>query len=150
MIVHNGVEYTATELSVISGVPRTTLTERYKNGVRGEALVKKVKPRRVRLFGKLLNLGQVADISGIPSTTIRRRYRDGLRGEKLINPNNLNLGRLHDGFKLSHDQVREIYIAAHSEVLSQEEIAECYNVHQSTVSDIKRGKRWKLITQNIK
>lgn len=149
MLVYNGVEYTLEALSNLTGIPTSTLSSRQQRGITGQDLVKKVKQKRVRLFGNLLNLRQVADRSGIPYNTIRRRYRDGLRGERLINPNNLNLGKLHDGFKLTHEQVREIFIAAHNGDLSQDTIAEEYEVHQSTVSDIKRGKRWRLITQDI-
>ena len=55
----------------------------------------------------------------------------------------------HNGAsKLTEEQVKEIYVLAHEEVLSQLEIAEKYNVSQTIVANIKNGKWWSRLTNH--
>jgi len=55
----------------------------------------------------------------------------------------------HNGAaKLTEEQVKEIYLLAWEGVLSQEEIAEMYDISQTVVANIKNGKWWSHVTNH--
>jgi len=73
------------------------------------------------------------------SENVKRAYKTGLTCKS---------GERSGNHKLSEKQVNEIYELAHGKKLFQREIAEIYNIEQTTVSAIKRGALWKHIDRN--
>ena len=82
---------------------------------------------------------------GIPISTLVNRYESGLRDDKLISKSHQGIGNKRAASKLTKQEVREIKLKLEAGALTQEVIAKQFNVHQSHISDIKRGKRWSKI-----
>lgn len=79
---------------------------------------------------------------GISITTLVNRYKSGLRGDDLISKSHQGKGNKRAASKLTEKEVMEIKVKIKAGILTQDAIAKQYNVHQSHISDIKRGKRW--------
>src|SRR5699024_11323867 len=52
-------------------------------------------------------------------------------------------GEVHGRSRLTEKEVLSIYFLAHTGKFEQKKIAEMFNIHLATVSDIKLKKRWK-------
>lgn len=151
MALYNGVNMTFKQMEELTGVDRRLLHKRYSKGYRDEDLVCETtfKPITVEYCGKVVTLKELADLTGIGYNRLTRRYREGLRGKELYRKANGNKGK-SVGIKLTPNTVAEIYHQLIYGKLTQAELADIYGVHQSTISDINRGKRWGNLTKELK
>lgn len=146
MIEHNGVSMTISELARRCTVSRSELARRYKSGLRGDELIKARKSIKVSYKGKLKTLVELSVILDIPYPTLKGRYTRGLRGIMLYTKTHGSKGKVYEAPKLDTEMALEIFKLANSGEYTQFEIAAMYDIHQSTVSDIKTGKRWSNVT----
>lgn len=150
MIEFRGEQVEIMELSKRFNVPWSTINNRHKRGVTGDELVDKDSLRSIVHYGKKTTLTAISALTGIPPTTLKGRHADGLRNDELVKPEHRGKYSKNAANKLNETDVIEIKILLLTSVLKQYEIARMFNVDQSTVSDIKRGKRWPEIVVNLK
>ncbi|MDC5841073.1 helix-turn-helix domain-containing protein [Vibrio europaeus] len=82
---------------------------------------------------------------GIPISTLVNRYESGLSDNELISESHQGNGNKRAASKLTEQEVRAIKVKLEAGTFTQDAIAKQFNVHQSHISDIKRGKRWSEI-----
>ncbi len=70
------------------------------------------------------------------------RYESGLRGDDLVSKSHQGSGNKRAASKLTEQDVIAIKTKLEAGTFTQAAIAKQFNVHQSHISDIKRGKRW--------
>ncbi|AFI55401.1 hypothetical protein TSMG0118 [Halocynthia phage JM-2012] len=151
MIVFKGKEVSAWTLAKRYNISATTIMRRWNEGLRDEKLIKKPKkPVKVKYKNKFYTLRQLASVTSIPYGTLKGRHMSGLRGDKLCNATHARTGAIHNGPKLTPDKVMDIYSMAHKEMYSQDVIADIFKIDQSTVSDIKLGRRWSSVTKHTR
>ncbi len=87
-VSYEGREMTLIEAAEKSGLPYSSLNARWKRGIRGKELFKKVatrgKKREVSYNGKIVTLKELSELTGININTLKSRYRAGKRGEDLL------------------------------------------------------------------
>lgn len=151
-MLYLGEELTISTIAKLGKVSETTIHRRYAMGLRDKDLIKKVnKPRRVKYSNnKLYTFTELSKLTKISACTLRRRYNDGLRGTELYGKQHLSKGKVYKGINLTQEEVRAIYKLAHQSDITQYAIADQYGIHQSTVSDIKLGRRWNNLTKHTK
>lgn len=106
------------------------------------------KEKRVKYQNRFVPLRKLAAELDIPFSTLNHRYCKGIRGVALCSSTSLRRGKVCKAPKLTNDQVLDIYSMAHATHFNQYQIAELYGIHQSTVSDIKLGRRWNNLTKH--
>lgn len=136
------------QLSKLFNVPWSTINNRYKRGVRGSNLVAKKPLSHIEFKGVKVCWTELNKLTGIPVTTLRTRYAQGFRDNDLINSKHKGEFSKNAATKLTVNDVIKIKKLLLTSELNQTEIAQLYDVDQSTISDIKRGKRWAEITVN--
>lgn len=151
-MMYCGKETYVKDIAKLAGVSNSTIKRRWNKGLRDKDLIKKqkVKVTKVRYQGKYVTLAQLSKLTGLSHSTIGNRYRSGLRGDRLVQLECVRIGLVHEGIKLTNKDVLDIYKLAWLSQDSQFSIADIYNIHQSTVSDIKLGRRWNNLTKHIK
>lgn len=80
--------YSLSELSQKFDISYSTITKRYRSGVRGESLIKKESSRKkfVIIHGERLSLADAARKYDLVPSLIYNRYNRGWRDDKLIQP----------------------------------------------------------------
>lgn len=147
-IIHFGTTTTIGAVARANNLNWTTVQRRYDKGLRDKDLIKKPKLKKLKYEGRYYTFKDCAEKLGIPYGTLKGRYLEGLRGEQLFCTGHRRKGKVFPGTKLTPAKVLEIYAMAHKEEFSQDEIADRFNIHQSTVSDIKLGRRWGNLTKH--
>lgn len=141
MIDFKGSQVEVQELSRRTGIPWSTINNRYKAGYRDDDLiVKRLKPMIFK--GQETTLSALSEQHNIPITTLKNRHAAGLKDDLLVKKEHLGKGSENGADKLTVDKVIEIKTLLLTSTLMQWEIARLYGIDQSHVSDIKRGKRW--------
>lgn len=111
-----------------------TVTERYKNGCRGEDLVTRIQGNRVEVRGvEYKSLQDLARVYNIRYPLLLERFRKGMRGEELIAPVRKKTFTIIDG----------------TEYESLEAVAKAYNISPSTLRTryYRYGYRGKKLVQ---
>lgn len=141
MIDFKGGQIEIQELSRVSGIPWSTIYNRYQAGYRDDDLT--VKRLRPTLFkGQETTLEALSQEYGIPLTTLKGRQAAGLKDDLLVKKEHRNKDSENAAVKLTVEKVVEIKRLLLTSTLNQREIAQLFGIDPSHVSDIKRGKRW--------
>ncbi len=107
---------------------------------------------QIKTFKELYKAGatmeQLAKIYEVTTTTICRHLKE------LDHPNKLRgMGGVEGNCiftKLTKGQAKQIILLRLRDGVTQNEIAEKFNIHQSTISNICTGKSWKHLFQGIR
>ncbi|ELP8149126.1 helix-turn-helix domain-containing protein [Vibrio cholerae] len=92
--------------------------------------------------GSQIGWKELSERFGIPVSTLFNRYQSGLRNDDLVSSHHRGTLNKRAASKLTEYEVRAIKRKLEAGKLTQAAIAKQFNVHQSHISDIKRGKRW--------
>ncbi len=141
MIEFKGGKTEIKSLSLAHNLPWSTIKNRYIRGYRDDKLVVE-RIHDTSFKGVPTTLAQIAKDHGLPLSLIKGRHAIGLRDDALVAEHHLGAGNERSATKLDVKKVSEIKRLLWVTDLTQREIAEMYNIDQSHVSDIKRGKRW--------
>lgn len=142
MIVFHGEEVQIQQLSKRYGVPWNTIYNRYKRGLRGDSLVSKTPLTNIEFKGSMVGWTDLSTRYNIPVTTLVNRYKDGLRDDLLVKREHRGALSKNAANKLTEENVKEIKMKLLKGGITQMALAKQFNVDQSHISDIKRGKKW--------
>lgn len=81
---------------------------------------------------------------------IKRRLKAGISLQDAMADKKNRAGNTSQFAKLTPSQAIEIYMACFYRKKTQQKIAKEYGIHQSTVSDIWRHKRWGWLTSVVR
>lgn len=149
------VEYQGERVSIyrlgqLSGCPLTSLYRGYHNGLRtGEELVSEAQKHLVEYKGKLITKNKLCAITKSDYRSVGRRLKAGVATEDAVTDLVDRRGATKSA-KLSPSEVLNIYVALFRKEKSQGLIATELGIHQSTVSDIWRHKRWGWLTAPLR
>src|SRR5699024_1594131 len=101
-----------------------------------------------------LNKDQVNHIDGNKTNNFYKNLEWATHSENGLHAYETNLrvsqkGEVHGRSRLTEKEVLSIYFLAHTGKFEQKKIAEMFNIHLATVSDIKLKKRWKHVTSIV-
>lgn len=101
-----------------------------------------------------LNKDQVNHIDGNKTNNFYKNLEWATHSENGLHAYETNLrvsqkGEVHGRSRLTEKEVLAIYFLAHTGKFEQKKIAEMFNIHLATVSDIKLKKRWKHVTSIV-
>src|SRR5699024_257975 len=101
-----------------------------------------------------LNKDQVNHIDGNKTNNFYKNLEWATQSENGVHGYEAKLrvaqkGEVHCRSRLTEKEVLSIYFLAHTGKVEQKKIAEMFNIHLATVSDIKLKKRWKHVTTII-
>jgi len=126
-----------------SGVSRTTMGMRHKNGVTGKNLLKPVEPKQYDLGGVTATAKMWAWVIGIPVNTFRVRLKDKLSLEGMLKPYCADcVGEKGGQAKLTNQNVLDIRKLRKSGV-SVKNIAKDFNMSERQIYNIVSGNKWK-------
>lgn len=139
------------QLSKITACPLTSLYRAYHDGIHdGEELVKEVRKNLVEYNGEFMSTHKLSEISGSDYRKVRRRINAGLSAKEAISSAKASKSNVIAPSILTANDVLKIYTMLFYKEKTQTAIALSYGVHQSTISDIWRQRRWKWITAPLR
>jgi len=141
VIEFKGKQTQIKSLSVAHDLPWSTIKNRHKRGYRDDNLVVD-RIFDTRFKGEPTTLAKIAEDHDLPLCLIKGRHALGLRDDELVAKHHRGVGSENAATKLDVEKVIQIKKLLVLTDLNQREIAEMFNIDQSHVSDIKRGKRW--------
>lgn len=137
-------------LGQLSGCPLTSLYRAYHNGIRsGDELVSNVQKHLVEYKGKLITTRKLCKFTKSNYRSVQRRLKAGIAMDDAVVDLVDRRGATKSA-KLSPSEVLNIYVVLFKKEKSQVLIAAEFGVHQSTVSDIWRHKRWGWLTAPLR
>lgn len=149
-VEYQGEQVSIYELGKLSGCPLTSLYRAYHKGLRtGEALVTEAQKHLIEYKGKLITIRKFCLITRSDYRSVRRRLKAGLSLEAAAADLVDRRGATKSA-KLSPSNVLSIYVSLFRKEKSQGLIAIEFGIHQSTVSDIWRHKRWGWLTAPLR
>ncbi|HHX8304307.1 TPA: hypothetical protein ACVOZG_002414 [Vibrio diabolicus] len=120
----------------------TSLYRAYHKGLRtGEELLAEATKHLVTYQGKVMTARQLCAATDASYRRVLRRLKAGVPAEKAVRDNVERRGK-NSASNLSPS----IYELLFSKQVCQHTLAEEYGVHQSTISDIWRHRRWGWLT----
>lgn len=138
------------KLGKLSGCPLTSLYKAYHNGLRsGDELVAEAQKHLIEYNGKLITTRCLCSLTDSNYGRIRRRLKAGIAADDAVTDLVDRRGTTKLA-KLSPSDVLQIYKSLFKKEKSQVLIASEFGVHQATVSDIWRHKRWGWLTSPLR
>lgn len=135
----------------MTGVPMTNLYRSRDKGFKtGEEIVKDATSRLINHNGKMATLKDIASSMGVDPRKLKRRMDAGAVAGGEIKAVQDARGRTPKTATLTPSEVIDIYFMLFTKQKTQKLIAKEMGVHQTTISDIWRGKRWGWITSPIR
>lgn len=137
-------------LGKLSGCPLTSLYRAYHNGLcTGEEMVAEVQKHLVEYKGKLVTTRKLCLLTKSDYRSVQRRLKAGVSTDDAV-ADLVDRRGCTKSAKLSPSDVLTIYVSLFSKSKSQGLIATEFGIHQSTVSDIWRHKRWGWLTAPLR
>ncbi|PSV00734.1 hypothetical protein [Photobacterium kishitanii] len=150
-ISYKGEMISIYKLSKISGQPPSSLYRGYHRGIKtGEELITFARKHLIEFEGKWVSMKQVCKATNSNSGSIKRRLAAGIPIELAVLDSTERRGRNSITATLTPSEVIDIYTTLFNKNESQTHLAEQYGVHQSTISDIWRQKRWGWLTSPVR
>ena len=138
-------------LGKLSGCPLTTLYRAYHKGLRtGEELVVEARKHLIEYKGELITTRKLCLITKSDYRSVKRRLKAGVATEKAVADLIDRRGGASKVSKLSPSDVLYIYATLFKKEKTQRLLAIEFGIHQSTVSDIWRHKRWDWLTAPLR
>ncbi|EGQ7810328.1 hypothetical protein I6Y99_004371 [Vibrio parahaemolyticus] len=151
----NTVQYKGEYISIyrlgqLTNTPLTSLYRAQKKGLTdGRDIVTEARKHLIKHNGGFVTMRQLAKQSKSSQGALKRRIEAGMTTNEAVNDRIDRRGRTKSA-KLSPTQVLAIYHAVFYKIKTQALIAQEHGVHQSTVCDIFRGKRWGWLTAPLR
>ncbi|EGQ9770299.1 hypothetical protein FWP32_22885 [Vibrio alginolyticus] len=149
-VQYQGQSMSVYRLAQLTGYPMTSLYRAYHKGLRtGEELLAEATKHLVTYQGKVMTARQLCAATDTSYRRVLRRLKAGVPAEKAVK-DNVDRRGTNCASKLSPSEVLRIYELLFTKQVCQHTLAEEYGVHQSTISDIWRHKRWGWLTAPLR
>ena len=149
-VKYRGDEISIYRLGQLSNLPTTTLYRHFHAGIDdGEELVKKAREHLVEYKGKFITRRQLCIRTHSDYRSVNRRLNADVPVEKAISDIVDRRGRAWST-RLTPSNVMAIYTTLFFKEKTQTALAKEYGVHQTTICDIWRHKRWGWLTAPLR
>ena len=149
-VTYQGKEVSIYRLGKLTGCPLTSLYRAQKKGfVTGEELVEEARKHLIQYKGELITVRKLCLLTRSDYRSVKRRLESGLPVERAV----ADLVDRRGGTKktkLTPSEVLVIYTTLFKKEKTQKCVAQEFGVHQATVSDIWRHKRWDWLTSPLR
>lgn len=134
-------------LGQLSGCPLSSLYRAYRTGLRdGDKILHEARKNLILYKGEWVSLAKAARDLGVSASKLSRRIEAGLP----VGCSTKEARGCNQETKLTPSQVLEIYNILFRKQKTQSALAKEFSVHQSTISDVWRHKRWVWLTSPIR
>ena len=141
-VEYQGLMVSIATLGKLSKCSTTSLYRAFHNGFRtGDELVVEVRKHLIEYKGEYISIRKLCLLTDSDYKSVKRRLKAGIPAESAI----LDLVDRRGAArarKLSASDVLEIYMVLFRKEKTQASVATDYDIHQSTISDIWRHRRW--------
>lgn len=149
-VKYQGNEISIYRLGQLTDLPTTTLYRLFHSGVvDGHELVVKAREHLIEYKGEHITRRQLCLRTHSDYRSVNRRLKADIPVEKAIADIVDRRGGAYRT-RLTPSDVLKIYVTLFKKEKSQMVVSREYQVHQSTISDIWRGKRWGWLTSPLR